>query len=232
MSAQEGHQEEREQDYRKVVATIGIILLLLLFACLLWWLLSQRGEVPDVVGMKMDDARAAIAKAGFVLGDITTQTALPGEDGTIIDQSPEGGRHAFKGSDIEIVLAQRLRAGRTGGVETDVGGAPVIESGPAVFTPFVGTGVEAADVPFSAPSSDTGPRVPSVLGMTLPAARTALSAAGYRCSVKYGPVSTIAPPGQVYFQDPAPDTVVARGSLVTIWIATAESPTGYTLPTD
>lgn len=214
---------------RKAVAAIGAVLLLLLFACLLWWILSQRAEVPDVVGMKRDDAKAAIVKAGFAVGDIATQTALPGEAGTIVDQAPDGGRHALKGSEVALVLAEDLVVAGPGGPTYGEGGTPTGEAD--LFTLPTGTGAEAADVQYHV-APDNRPRVPDVLGMTEAAAKSALAAAGYKVTVKSGPVSTTAPVGRVYFEEPAPDSFEPRGTVVTIWVANSDSPAGYTLPTD
>jgi beta-lactam-binding protein with PASTA domain len=53
--------------------------------------------------------------------------------------------------------------------------------------------------------------------------------AGYRVSVKYGPVTTGPGKGQVYFQDPEPYAVKPLGTLVEIWISTG-GPAPYHTP--
>lgn len=59
------------------------------------------GRTPDVTGMSTDDAKAAIEKAGFKLGNIN---AIEGVEaaGTVKSQDPKGDKELRKGSAISI----------------------------------------------------------------------------------------------------------------------------------
>ena len=64
----------------------------------------SNGEVPDVIGMTEDDAREALAAAGFKVGDVS-----PGEseldEGQVCEQSPEEGESAPEGSTVDLVIS-------------------------------------------------------------------------------------------------------------------------------
>jgi serine/threonine-protein kinase len=64
-----------------------------------------RVDVPVVVGRGRDEARAALEDAGFEV-DVSEQEDEDREPGTVLSQSPNGGR-APKGSSVAIVVAKR-----------------------------------------------------------------------------------------------------------------------------
>lgn len=222
--------ERQRRDYRALAGAVGGALLILLFACLLWWLLSQRAEVPDVTGMAEDKARVAIEKAGFEIGEVTTQTALPDEAGLVLDQSPDGGHMALKGSDVALVVAGQFAAGTPGSPGYVDWGAPDTDEAELVLPPAGGDGAQAADVGYYVAPENLGPQVPNVQGMTGSAAKAAIISAGFGCAVKSGASSTGVVAGQVYYQYPAPGEYVPRGAVVTIWVSSGDSPSGYVLP--
>lgn len=61
--------------------------------------------VPDVKGRQVDDARASLQGAGFVVGPTNTQTDSS-PSGTVIAQSPEAGTKADKGSTITLTVSK------------------------------------------------------------------------------------------------------------------------------
>lgn len=71
--------------------------------------------------------------------------------------------------------------------------------------------------------------VPSVLGLTLPAARSALSKAGWSWTVQYGP-GTAVPGGVVYFQSPGGETLVSARRTVSLWVSTGSATGGWPYP--
>jgi beta-lactam-binding protein with PASTA domain len=62
---------------------------------------AEEVEVPDLAGLTVDEARAALEKAGLVLGEAT---AAPGngEPGKVLSQNPAKGTKAAKGSAVAV----------------------------------------------------------------------------------------------------------------------------------
>src|SRR5262249_5745263 len=58
-------------------------------------------EVPDVVGMKTNEARAELESAGF---DVKVEKTFPFLGDTVADQSTEGGSTAAEGSTVTITI--------------------------------------------------------------------------------------------------------------------------------
>ncbi len=92
-----------------VLAGLMVVALLLLGAYLMNGLLfddaPQRSAVPDVVGMTEDDARLAIADAGFVVGRISRETSETVEADLVIEQDPNRDVFADPGSSVGFVLS-------------------------------------------------------------------------------------------------------------------------------
>ena len=65
---------------------------------------TKQVEVPNVVGMSEADAQATLEQAGF---DVSS-TSAPSDtipDGSVSDQSPDGGTQAAKGSTVAITIS-------------------------------------------------------------------------------------------------------------------------------
>ncbi|MDP1794774.1 MAG: Stk1 family PASTA domain-containing Ser/Thr kinase [Acidimicrobiales bacterium] len=65
----------------------------------------ESAEVPDVVGKTEAAAKAALIDAGFKVNVVEEETVDLTDDGTVIDQSPNGGATAQKGSTVTITVA-------------------------------------------------------------------------------------------------------------------------------
>jgi len=63
----------------------------------------QGGTVPNVVGLKLDDAEKVLAKANFTPNVIMAPSVEPA--GTVFAQSPAGGAHARLGSVVTIKVS-------------------------------------------------------------------------------------------------------------------------------
>ena len=61
--------------------------------------------VPDVTGLDAASARAQLADAGFEVTVLDQPTSDPDQDGVVVDQSPESGSSATKGSTVTITVA-------------------------------------------------------------------------------------------------------------------------------
>lgn len=65
---------------------------------------ATSGEIPSVVGMQLDDARAAIESLGFVVGG-PLESAGSEPEGQVIDQSPAAGTTWPAGTTITIFVS-------------------------------------------------------------------------------------------------------------------------------
>ncbi len=193
---------------------LGIALAAAIIALLvLWWIFTQTTVVPDVVGLPAVAARQSIVAADLVVGDISEVRTRQQKAGDIADQAPVGGARVLRGSSIDIAVARSYGVdGAEGiGAQESLGYDPSFDETETIAGDTDGGG---------GTSRSGGPWVPNVQALTESRARSALRAAGYRVTVKYGPVTTGPAKGRVYFQDPEPDAAAARGSLVEIWIST------------
>lgn len=72
-------------------------------------LLVSRGPstlaAPNVVGLKLDEARRQLEQAGFRLGRIS-KVDRRGPPGTVVEQSPAAGARAMRGSRIDLVVTE------------------------------------------------------------------------------------------------------------------------------
>jgi serine/threonine-protein kinase len=65
-------------------------------------------EVPDVTGLSQVDAETQIADAGFKPTVRQRPTDQPGEDGTVLSQSPEGGAKRKEGSTVTLTVGKLI----------------------------------------------------------------------------------------------------------------------------
>ncbi|MCA1822885.1 MAG: Stk1 family PASTA domain-containing Ser/Thr kinase [Frankia sp.] len=194
-------------------------------------------RTPNVTGMTLAAAEAALTKAGLKVGDVKQVFNSEKPVGVVVEQDPlpnisnrKGGLvnlFVSKGiervrvpdvrtksqADAEAALrAAHLKVGRV--IQRDVNGVAgtVIEQ-----TPPPGRTVNAgASVDLVVVSGSLV--VPDVVGRTEAEARQILGRAGFGVTVVYVQ-STTSPPDRVLSQDPAAQTRQRRGSTVTITVS-------------
>lgn len=67
---------------------------------------SEEIEVPDVMGLTLDEARKAITVAGFSVGETTKEYSDSVEEGKVMKQTPSAKSMAAQGSKIDLVISQ------------------------------------------------------------------------------------------------------------------------------
>ena len=189
---------------RSLLAGLALAVIVLL---IIWWILSQLVVVPDVVGMQEPNARTAVEGTGLEVGEVFRIPATTRPGGEVIAQCPEAGTRVFKWRLVRLFVVT--------GDDADDGA-----EGPD--TDGVDLAWGAGDGgPAAGPARPPGPRViPQVFDMTESAAIARLARDGYRATVEYGSSSTDVKRGLVFYQDPPPDTVAPRGTMVTIRVST------------
>ena len=66
---------------------------------------KEMGEVPNVLGMSEDEARAAIEEAGFKVGDVSEGVSSAYDNGQVMWQEYNGGTSLEKGTAIDIKIS-------------------------------------------------------------------------------------------------------------------------------
>ena len=193
-------------------------------------------EVPDLSGMTLQEAQAAVAEGDFEIESVEeNHDRVPA--GQIISQNPEAGEDRVGGSTIRVVVSAGVesvqvpdvrtmtrqqandalsRVGLTANVReafsSDVREGVVIDQNPRSGASLSrGTAVEI--------TVSRGPeqiQVPNVLNMSEDAASAAITSAGLRVRIVNAPGDF----GAVIAQDPRSGQRVAPGSNVTITIGT------------
>lgn len=77
---------------------------------------KEMGEVPYVLGMSEDEARAAIEEAGFKVGDVSEGVSSAYDNGQVMWQEYDAGTSVEKGTSIDI----RISGGQTSTKTIDV----------------------------------------------------------------------------------------------------------------
>ncbi len=67
----------------------------------------EQVEVPDVVGESQDNARSALEGAGLRVGKVTEEASKE-EPGTVIEQSPAGGKKVARDEAVDLVVARAV----------------------------------------------------------------------------------------------------------------------------
>jgi len=199
---------------RRLLAVIALVALIFI---LLWLFLSQSANVPDVVGMKLADAKIVIADAGFVVGEVDTIKSGQDRPGDVTAQAPAGGSRRLKGAQIDLTVAAGSGDRDDGDSDSgdDASGDTGLDlSATPTDTPDMGDGSSGGAI-------DYGPQVPQVLGMSQSKAISTLRAAGYNPVVEgYGPSTTTVAAGLVFYQNPPPGAFEPRGKTINLWIST------------
>jgi serine/threonine-protein kinase len=204
----------------------------------------ENVAVPDLKGLTIVQAQEAAQKAGFVLGDPTTQPSDDQPKDTIISQTPAAQELAPKGSVISIVVS----AGKEQVVVPTLTGLTTVDQARAALVDVglnLGTvdqvdsdqpqGVVVGQDPPAQETVDAGTlvnievsngkvQVPDVVGSSEAQARSDLANAGFDVNVVQQE-SDAASPGTVLAQSPKGGTTAVKGTLVTITVAKAPPPT-------
>jgi beta-lactam-binding protein with PASTA domain len=191
---------------RSLFAGIALAVLVLL---IIWWILSQLVVVPDVVGMQERDARATIEETGLSIGDVMTLPSATDPAGEVVATCPEAGVRIFKWGSVRLFVVSGDGDADDGAQQPDEGEVDLV------------WGAGADREPGATPVRPPGPqRVPQVFDLSESSAIARLQRDGYRATVEYGDSSTNVAAGLVFYQDPPPDTVAPRGTLVIIRVST------------
>ncbi|MDY0087418.1 MAG: PASTA domain-containing protein [Coriobacteriia bacterium] len=197
-----------EDDARRNRALFAGIALAIVVILIVWWILSQLVVVPDVVGMQEREAWRAIEETGLSVSDVMRLPSSTDPAGEVVATCPEAGVRIFKWRSVRLFVV----SGPGGGDDGAQGGDGDLD--------LAWSGGTGQPQPGTSRRPVGPPRIPQVFNMTESAAIARLARDGYRATIEYGDSSTDVKRGLVFFQDPPPDTVAPRGTLVRVRVST------------
>lgn len=220
---------------------IAVGLVLIALAVLAYLLFGRQVTVPEVTGITIEQAEQRIEEAGLTVGDITAEETADAEKGTVLDQNPDAGTTARRGSEVDLVVAGEVADVQVPdviGADEDEATATLEEAGFQVAvtnapsdtvakgnvisqTPGAGQAVPPGTTVGIVVSSGVQVQnvaVPNVVGLTRQDAEAALEDAGLRFVVAENPSTEVAE-GVVMSQLPAAGDSVAQGTTIGIEVS-------------
>jgi len=213
----------------------------------------RGSEVPDVVGLRQDEAVRVLQDAGFKLGDVSAVATTTVEIGMVAAQDPPAGSSADE--DTAVSLAISFSDGKTVIVPTILGlspvtaeqvanslrlnfliveqyaeGVPAGEVGSQVPSPGaeVGTGATLVAI-VSKGAEPEQAEIPDVAGKSKADGSAAIEAAGFAVEV-FEVFNSGVPRGSVIGQVPSAGTSAIVGSKVQIAISLGAGTGSSTVP--
>jgi serine/threonine-protein kinase len=211
--------------------------------------------VPNLTGMTIDQARAALLNLGLTIGVITPQNDPTAPADTIIASVPKAGEQVLGGATIDLTVSQGSGVVQIPNVQgqTSQAARSVLEGEPYKFlitvveeasatvesgrvtrtSPTIGADTtKGASVTIYVSTGQATVAVPLVSGLTEAQARAKLTSSGFIVKVEYIEVATgNANDGRVIAQDPNMNVQSTPGSQVLLKVGKAIAATTTVAPT-
>jgi serine/threonine-protein kinase len=211
--------------------------------------------VPNLAGMTIDQARAALLNLGLTIGVITPQNDPTAPADTIIASVPKAGEQVLGGATIDLTVSQGSGVVQIPNVQgqTSQAARSVLEGEPYKFlitvveeasatvessrvtrtSPTIGADTtKGASVTIYVSTGQATVAVPLVSGLTEAQARAKLTSSGFIVKVEYIEVATgNANDGRVIAQDPSMNVQSTPGSQVLLKVGKAIAATTTVAPT-
>lgn len=186
-------------------------------------------NVPDVVGLDIDDARKGIEDVGLTVADVTEEFSDRYDPDAVISVSPEPGTGLARGSDITLTVNNGIEVPDVEGLSLDEARKRLTDAGLAVrnvtrsedsprragqvdsTSPQGGTMVEPSNATVDIVVSDRV-EVPNILGSKIGDAREKLEELGLKLKIS-GDASD---DDRIYSQSPRSGSDAKRGDEVTV----------------
>ena len=211
--------------------------------------------VPNLTGMTIDQARAALLNLGLTIGVVTPQNDPTAPADTIIASVPKAGEQVLGGATIDLFVSQGSGVVQIPNVQgqTSQAARSVLEGDPFKFlitvveeasatvesgrvtrtSPTIGADTtKGASVTIYVSTGQATVAVPLVSGLTEAQARAKLTSSGFIVKVEYIEVATgNANDGRVIAQDPNMNVQSTPGSQVLLKVGKAIAATTTVAPT-
>ncbi|MCP8688867.1 PASTA domain-containing protein [Marinobacterium sedimentorum] len=92
--------------YTKWIAVL--VAILLIGGAVTWYFLPKSVDVPDVVGIPLDQARAVLEDAGLGVSMPVASKASREAPDSVLEQMPVAGSEVEKGSAVQLTIAEKL----------------------------------------------------------------------------------------------------------------------------
>lgn len=200
-------------------------------------------EVPDVVGLTLDEATEMLGAAGFEVKSVAVENEA--EPGTVVDQSPAAGEMVAPGSEVTVVVSagvEETLVPNVIGLDQDEATQTLNDAGYKVqsrgsYDEEAAEGIVVSQSPEGGVVAEPGTRVdiivsqgknpeasvPDVVGKSEADAAKALEDAGFE-AVPSSTYSDTVAVGLVVNQDPAAGATAKRGSAVAITVSQGPKP--------
>ena len=199
----------------------------------------RQVEVPNVEGMKLKEAIAALEAEGLTIGEVTRIESETADPNTVLDQDPAAGTEVDVNSKVELEVASAptvlvpdvinqteesaVAELERVGLSVEINTAPSeTEEGLVVQQePAPGTEVEpGATVVILVSEGPETQEMPNVIGQDAEEAEATLEAEPYLLEVTIEETlcEDAVPPGQVCEQEPAPGTEVEAGDSAILYV--------------
>ena len=212
---------------------------------------DDRIQVPDLIGLTEDQARAEIGSAGLAVGEVSYRADPDARKDVVLEQDPNRDQFADPDTEVDLVVssgkplasvpyvigqprqqARSTLSGEPGSFEvrmeereSDEPAGQVLETDPAPGT----------EVPVGSPVtvfySDGPEQVPDVVGLQQEEAEDRCVEAGFEPDVVES-TETTEPRGTVIRQSPEGGQEADDGDTVTIVVSAYEEPTEEPSPTE
>jgi len=209
-------------------------------------------KVPNVVGMKGDDAVRELQKAGYMLGNTTVMYTGGVAADTIYSQNPAAGERLKEGRAVDVTIAKALGSltvpdltGLTEDQATSViASMSLVPTSVPLYSETVAKGMVGGQVPIAGSKIDPGAvvaigvskgktptkvKVPKVTGMKQADAEAAIEKAGLVPN-DYPTYSDTIAKGVVGDQSPASGASVSPGSKVGFIVSLGKGTSSVTVP--
>ena len=195
----------------------------------------RQVTVPDLTGMTLEEAEAALKDAKLRLGEVRPDPLAEGEPGTVFGQFPLPDRQADAGSEVDVEVVGPSTVPDVVGMTQDEAEATLADAGYGVAVnsepndefeegivfaqdPEDGTELEEGQtVTIVVSEGPAAEPMPDVTGMDADEAE-ALLEEDYGLVVSQAEGACAAPPGTVCDQDPPPGTEVSPGDSATLFV--------------
>jgi serine/threonine-protein kinase len=217
---------------------------------------SDTQSVPNLLGLTQDNAESTITATDFFeVGTIKEEYSSSVDSGKVLDQDPDSGKTATKGTKINLVVskgaepaadvtvpdltnktpseaeAALTKVGLKGKAGDSINSDNIENGLVAGQTPAAGSTAKAGDtITYQLSKGAENISVPDVTGMSESKARSTLQSDGFNVTTTDSRYSDTYAEGEVISQSPSSGTQQSKGTTISIVVSLGSKPAATTTP--